>query len=767
MDSDFFKPDVQQEIDSLRREIHFHNYRYHVLDAPIISDYEFDRLLVRLRELEAEHPELIRPDLPTQRAGGTPGERFSKVQHPAPILSLANAFDLEGVQAWYDRLLRLDNRVEQVGYTLEPKIDGLTVVLHYQNGIFVQGATRGDGEVGEDITNNLRTVRSIPLRIPVDPNGPQAPERLVVRGEVFISIKDFEALNQRLSEAGERTYLNPRNTAAGSLRQLDPTITSTRPLVVLTYQIVDTSGSVPESQWAVLNDLRSFGFPVAEVSEFQPDFASALERAGMWLQRRELLPYETDGVVIKMDDLDLSAELGYVGKDPRGAIALKYPAREVTTRLNDIGVNVGRTGVLTPYAMLEPVEIGGVIVKQATLHNFDYIKEKDIRTGDRVLMKRAGDVIPYVVGPVVEARTGDEQVYTPPQVCPACGQPVENLPAEVAWYCVNAACPAQLVRNLEHFVSRGAMDIVGLGIKIVEQLVDAGLVQDMADLYTLKQDDLLGLEGFAEKKVDNLLQSIAASRQQPLARLITALGIRGVGEVMAVDLAGAYRSLDVLERASLEELQQLEGVGPNIAQMIVEWFARPANQQLLAKLQAAGVWPVVENGAGAQAGTQKLEGKTFVITGALPTYSRDALKELIQAHGGKVVDSVSKKTSYLVLGENPGSKLEKAQKLGVQILDEAGVLKLNRLTSPGRKLLAAQRYRACSFSALPGLPGGISQCQDRSSARAGCWGRFATTRRICPSASRTDLFRRQQTGSPRSNRPLPGPYTGRKMKRPR
>ncbi len=676
MDSDSLKSNPQQEIESLRREIHFHNYRYHVLDAPIVSDYEFDQLLLRLRALEAEHPELVTPDSPTQRAGSVLSERFSKVQHPAPILSLANAFDLNGVQSWYERVLRLDDRVGGAGFTLEPKIDGLTVVLRYQNGVFVQGATRGDGEVGEDITNNLRTVRSVPLRIPVDAQGPQPPETLVVRGEIFISIQDFEALNQRLSEAGERTYLNPRNTAAGSLRQLDSSITATRPLVVLTYQIVDASGTVPTSQWGVLNYLRNLGFPVAEVSEFQPDFSSTLERAGTWLQQRELLPYETDGVVIKIDDLDLSAELGTVGKDPRGAIALKYPAREVTTRLNDIGVNVGRTGVLTPYAMLEPIEVGGVIVKQATLHNFDYIKEKDIRVGDRVLMKRAGDVIPYVVGPVIEARTGQEQAYTPPEVCPACGQPVENLPDEVAWYCVNAACPAQLVRNLEHFVSRGAMDIVGMGIKIVEQLVNVGLVQDVADLYTLKRDDLLGLEGFAEKKVDNLLQSIETSKQQPLSRMITALGIRGVGEVMAVDLAAAYHSLDALERATFEELQQLEGVGPNIAEMIVEWFARPANQQLLEKLKAAGVWPEVENVADDQAGEAKLEGMTFVITGTLPTYSRDELKELIQAHGGKVTDSVSKKTSYLVLGENPGSKLAKAQKLGVQVLDEAGILKL-------------------------------------------------------------------------------------------
>ena len=469
---------------------------------------------------------------------------------------------------------------------VEPKIDGLTVVLTYRDGLFVQGATRGDGEVGEDITANLRTLRALPLRLPVDPNGPQPPATLVVRGEAFMFVKDFEELNKRLEEAGEKTYLNPRNTAAGSLRQLDPALTASRPLTLYTYAIVSADGPVPQKQWDLLQYLTALGLPVAARSRTAPGWTEVLEAVESWREKRDQLPFEADGIVIKINDLDLAAELGFVGKDPRGALAFKFPAREVTTRLQDIGVNVGRTGVLTPYAILDPVEIGGVIVKQATLHNFDYIAEKDIRIGDRVLVKRAGEVIPYVIGPVVDVRDGSESNLRAAPVCPTCGQPVEHLEGEVAWYCVNLACPAQLVRNLEHFVSRGTMDIVGLGIKIVEQLVEAGLVHSPADLYILTKEDLLTLEGFAEKKADNLLQSIDASREQPLARLINALGIRGVGEVMAADLAAAFhRSGGALEGLA-EDLLQIEGVGPNTAQSIVDWFARPANQEFIQRLKA-------------------------------------------------------------------------------------------------------------------------------------------------------------------------------------
>ncbi|HQF61617.1 MAG TPA: NAD-dependent DNA ligase LigA [Anaerolineaceae bacterium] len=665
---------LRNQLESLRQQINFHNYRYHVLDAPVISDAEYDRLMLRLREIEAAHPDWVTPDSPTQRAGTAPAEKFDKVPHPAPILSLANGFSPADIRAWYERILKLDDRVAASGFVVEPKIDGLTVVLHYQNGQFIQGATRGDGEVGEDITANLRTVRAVPLHIPVSSEGPLPPPRLVVRGEVYMNIADFQDLNRRLQEAGERTYLNPRNTAAGSLRQLDPALTAQRPLTLLTYAIVAIDGPAPATQWDLLQSMRAYGFPVTDVAEYCPNIEAAIALCERWADRRDTLPFEVDGVVIKLNDLRLADELGFVGKDPRGALAFKFPAREVTTLLREIGVNVGRTGVLTPYAMLEPVEVGGVIVKQATLHNFEYIAEKDIRVGDRVLVKRAGDVIPYVIGPVTAARSGAERPFDPPQICPTCGQPVEHLEGEVAWYCVNAACPAQLIRHLEHFVSRSAMDIAGLGIKIVEQLVAAGLVSDVADLYTLTPMQLLTLEGFAEKKAENLLSAVEASRRQPLSRLINALGIRSVGEVLAADLTTHYPDLDALSRATAADLQQIEGVGPNIAAAIVDWFARPANQNLLHKLRSVGLWPTAT--APKASGPQPFAGLSFVVTGTLPGFTREGVKEFIESHGGKVIDSVSKKTSYLVLGENPGSKLDKARSLGVPVIDEAQLRQL-------------------------------------------------------------------------------------------
>ncbi|MCB9136470.1 MAG: NAD-dependent DNA ligase LigA [Anaerolineales bacterium] len=666
-----------QHLLHLRQQINYHNYRYNVLDDPIISDYEYDQLLVELRALETAHPEWITSDSPTQRVGGTPVEKFEKVRHPAPILSLANAFSFDDIRAWLERIARLDERVLTTTFTVEPKLDGLSVVLHYRDGLFIQGATRGDGEIGEDITANLRTIKSLPLKIPVNPSpspggrgagGESDAPTIVVRGEALIFRKDFDEMNRRLAEAGEKTYQNPRNTAAGTLRQLDPALTASRPLTLLIYQIVSGEGELPQTQLGTLENLHTLGFPVPPSYHCQTleEVFPILEE---WTDKRNSLEYEIDGMVIKINDHALFRDLGFVGKDPRGAIAYKFPAQEVTTTLLDIGVNVGRTGVLTPYAILDPVEIGGVIVKQATLHNFDYIAEKDIRVGDRVRLKRAGEVIPYVIGPVLAARPPSEElpVFIPPTQCPVCGQPVENPSGEVAWYCVNAACPEQLVRNIEHYVSRGAMDIVGLGIKIVEQLIAEKLVADVADLYLLSRDALLGLEGFAEKKADNLLAAIEASKAQPLGRLINALGIRGVGAVMANDLTRFYPNLDALAAATLDDLQQIEGVGPNTAQALVDWFARPRNQELIAKLKGAGVWPVTETRV---VGAQPLAGLTFVITGTLPTMSREEATALIEGHGGKVTGSVSKKTSYLLAGENAGSKLTKAQELNVPVLDE-------------------------------------------------------------------------------------------------
>ncbi|MEZ0396061.1 MAG: NAD-dependent DNA ligase LigA [Anaerolineales bacterium] len=692
---------LRQRYEQLKQEIHFHNYRYHVLDAPVISDAEFDRLMAELRRIEAEHPDWVTPDSPSQRAGAAASEKFEKVRHPRPILSLANAFGAEEARAWFERIRKLDGRVEKAAFVVEPKIDGLSVVLHYRDGVFVQGATRGDGEVGEDITANLRTVRAIPLKIPVEGqklNAPRLsdlplfsndrpaifdfrlPSHLVVRGEVFITVRDFDELNRRLQEAGEKTYLNPRNTAAGSLRQLDPAVTASRPLTLLVYQVVYAEGGeVPATQWELLQWLGALGFPVTDAARRFESLEEALAYVQSWEHRRDELPYEADGMVIKLDDLRLAEALGFVGKDPRGAIAFKFPAREVTTQLLAIEVEVGRTGVLTPRAVLEPVEIGGVIVRNATLHNFDYIAEKDIRVGDRVLVKRAGEVIPYVIGPVPEVRTGAEQPYQPPETCPACGQPVEHFEGEVAWYCVNAACPAQLVRNVEHFVSKGAMDISGLGIKIVEKLIETGLVKDVADIYYLTRQGILEAVTKKDRKsekeppgkiADNLLAAIADSKRQPLPRLLAALGIRGVGEVVARDLARAFGSLDALAAASAEQLQMVEGIGPNIAAAIVDWFGREQNQKVLAKLKAAGVWPTGQPSAAGGPPSGPLSGLTFVVTGTLAGFSREGVKEFIEAHGGKVTDSVSKNTDYLVLGENPGSKLQKAQALGVKIIGE-------------------------------------------------------------------------------------------------
>lgn len=667
---------LYQHLNHLREQIQEHNYRYHVLDAPVISDLEYDRLLVELRDIEAQHPEWISADSPSQRVGGFVSERFEKVPHPAPILSLANAFDSEGVSAWLDRLGKLNPDVFATDFVVEPKLDGLTVVLHYENGLFVRGATRGDGEIGEDITPNLKTIKSLPLRIPTTHGGPPPPENLVVRGEVFINLEDFEEMNRRLEEAGEKVYQTPRNTAAGALRNLDSGITASRPLRLYVYTIVSSSGDVPTTQMESLEMVRAYGFPVSDYLYRVHSIEEVIQVCESWVEKRDSIPYEIDGMVVKINDLELADSLGVVGKDPRGAIAYKFPAKEVSTTLLDIGVNVGRTGVLTPFAILEPVEIGGVIVRQATLHNFDFIEEKDIRINDRVLVKRAGDVIPYVVGPILEARRGNEQKYLIPEICPTCGEPVSNVEGEVAIYCVNPACPAQIIRNIEHFVSRSTLDIVGLGIKIVEQLVHENLVSDVADLFTLKEEDLLNLEGFAEKKAFNLLESIESAKSQPLSKFIFALGIRGVGEVVGRDLAQHFKSMDILMMTSSEELVTIEGIGPNIASAIVDWLSHPANQHILEKLKNAGMWPTMDADEIKDQNALPFIGKTFVVTGTLEAFTRTEVKEFIQGRGGKVASSVSAKTDYLVAGVNAGSKLTKAQELGVRILTEKNLLDL-------------------------------------------------------------------------------------------
>ncbi len=659
----------QERLIELQGSLRFHNYRYYILNDPKISDFEWDKQFQELLELEEKYPQLKTQDSPTQRAGSQPADAFPRLEHPRPILSLDNAFSVDELRSWQERIKKLDNRAAQSEFSVEPKLDGLTVVLHYENGTFARGATRGNSEIGEEITKNLRTIRSLPLRIPPEAGDPQPPRQLVVRGEAFIRISEFEKLNKDLEDAGEKTYVNPRNTAAGSLRQLDSSLTARRPLTLLVYQIVTSSDPLPTTQKESLEFLRKLGFPVPDYDHCS-DFDQVIQKLDKWENLRDDLDYEIDGVVIKIDDLNLADSLGVVGKAPRGAIAYKFPAQVVTTILDEIKVNVGRTGVLTPYAVLQPVQIGGVTVKQATLHNFDFIAEKDIREGDRVMVKRAGEVIPYVIGPVVDDRSGQEKTYSPPKACPVCREPVEHLDQEVAWYCVNSGCEAQLIRNIEHFVSRPAMDIVGLGIKIVEQLKSDGLIGNVSDLYKLEKETLLNLEGFGEKKADNLLAAIEESKTGSLERLITALGIRGVGEVVASVLAGTFGDLDKLGSASLVDLENIPGIGPNIAQGVLDWFTRSNNQNVLRDLKKSGVWPTQEIVNQANLEFLPFNEKSFVITGKLTGYSRSEAKELIQSRGGRVVGSVSSKTDYVLLGEDPGSKYDKAQQLDITILSE-------------------------------------------------------------------------------------------------
>jgi len=664
---------VEERIQQLRKEIDYHLYRYHVLDAPVISDAEYDALYRELAALEGEHPDLVTADSPTQRAGALPSDVFTKVRHAAPILSLMNAFNAEDLQAWRARVGRLLPADTHLDYVVEPKLDGLTVVLTYYDGQFTLGATRGNGEIGEDVTANLRTLRGVPKRIPVDPQSDlTAPRYLVVRGEVFLPLDRFEALNADRAAAGEPLYMNPRNTAAGSLRQLDPTKTAERPLRLYCYEVVAIEGgALPDHQWDRLAWLAGLGFPVSPDNRRCDGLDAVIEVYDEWVERRNRINYEVDGVVVKINDRDLADSLGFVGKDPRGAIALKFPAREKTTRLSGLQVNVGRTGVLAPNAILEPVEIGGTTVRNATLHNFDEIARKDIRIGDRVIVKRAGDVIPYIVGPIVDARDGSEQPIERPTACPACGEPVVQLPGEVAIYCENAACPEQLIRRVEYFVSRGAMDIGSFGTQTAALLSERGLIQDVADIYTLRREDLLSLEGFKERKVDNLLASIKASKEQPANRVLTAIGIRFVGGVVASLLVDALGGIDAIAASGVEALERIEGIGPQTALSVAAWFENERNRALIEKLRAAGLKFMAEKDAAA--GSSLLAGLNFVITGTLPSLTRDEATALIEAQGGKVTGSVSKKTSYLVAGEAAGSKLEKARELGVEIIDEAGL----------------------------------------------------------------------------------------------
>jgi DNA ligase (NAD+) len=678
-----------------------HGHRYYVLDAPVIADAEYDRLLRALQTLEARFPDLAAPDSPTRRVGGQPLDAFSKVRHPVPLLSLGNAFDADELRAWYDRVRRgLAERFEETtpALVVEPKIDGLALALTYADGRLHLGATRGNGRVGEDVTEHVRTIRAIPLRIPPPaaeekladvpatlfdqppaPEHTEAPARIEVRGEAYMAKSTFERLNEALAADGGKTFANPRNAAAGSLRQLDPTVTAQRGLSFFAYGVGPVEGDEPETQHGTLALLARLGFPVNEHIQRLDDIDAVIRYCEAWEDRRDDLDYEIDGVVVKVDRRDYQDELGAVANAPRWAIAYKFAAREATTRLDDIALNVGRTGAIKPLAILEPVGIGGVTVSKATLHNADYIADRDIRIGDRVTVKRAGDVIPQVVGPVEAARTGGEEPWVMSDTCPACGEPVVRLEGDADTYCVSATCPAQTIRLVEHYASRGAMDVVGLGEKLAVQLVEAGLVHSLDDLYRLRADDLLALEGFKEKKVENLRRGIEASKRRPLRALVFGLGIRFVGATVAALLVRHHATLADLAASTQEELEAIDGIGPETARSVVEWFAHAPNRATVEALAALGVntQRLPEEPAAASSDDEgPLAGKTFVLTGTLPTLTRAEAKDRIVAAGGKVSGSVSRRTDYVVTGEAAGSKLQKAEELGVPILDEAALLDL-------------------------------------------------------------------------------------------
>lgn len=655
-------------------------YRYYVLDEPLVADAEYDRLISWLRGIEDAFPALRRDDSPTMRVGGAPKPGFEKVVHPEPMLSLANAFDEEDLRAWYQRCRRGLSLADEypLVVTCELKIDGLAVALTYRDGLLERAATRGDGTTGENITANVRTIRSVPLRVP--PPGstgsppPVVPRTFEVRGEVYMHRSRFDALNERLAAAGEKTIANPRNGAAGSLRQLDPGVTASRPLSFFGYSLGPVDGMRPDTQTGVLSWLGSMGFRTNPASRSMDSIEAVIAFCTKWSLERESLDYEIDGVVVKVDDLAMQARLGAVSNAPRWAIAFKFPAREATTRLEDIIVNVGRTGVIKPEAVLRPVFIGGVTVSQATLHNEDYVRSRDIRIGDTVLVKRAGDVIPAVIGPVIEARTGGERSWSMPRSCPSCGHPLERLEGEADTYCVASDCPAQFVRLVEHFVSRDAMDIEGFGSRLAAQLSSEGLVRSLADIYRLDLDALTRLDGFAGRKAENLLGAIEASTNRPISRLIFGLGIRHVGKTTAEALARSVESVGELARMDIEALSSLEGVGPVIAQSVFEWFRHEENTRLVADLAGLGVNTNRLPEEAPAPATGWAAGRTFVVTGTLESMSRSEAEARIKTAGGKVSSSVSARTDFVVAGESPGSKLAKARELGVAVLDEAGFL---------------------------------------------------------------------------------------------
>jgi DNA ligase (NAD+) len=662
---------VEKRAEELRHELADHNRRYYVLDDPLIGDDEYDALLDELRAIEAEHPELKTPDSPTQRVGAPPLDRFEQVEHAEPMLSLANARNEEELRAWETRvrnhLKRLDISAAEFSYTTEPKIDGLAISLTYEDGVLTRGATRGDGRIGEDVTHNLRTIGAIPLRID------DAPPLVEVRGEVYLPIADFKALNERRAEAGEPAFANPRNSAAGSIRQLDPALAAERPLSIWCYGIGAARGLDLATHSEELEWLGERGFKVNPDTDHHEGIDSTVTRCRWWEERREELDYEIDGVVVKIDERELWRELGVVGREPRWAIAWKFAPTTATTKLLDVVWNVGRTGHLVPFAMLEPVHVGGVTVSTATLHNEEDLARKDVRVGDEVVVMRAGDVIPQVVAPLSQRRKKGARRPRPPKKCPACGTPTVKPEGAVFSVCPNrSGCPGQSFQHVKHFVNRGAMDIDGLGEKQALRFLEEGLIEDVADIYELGEERLVGLEGFGEVSARNLLAAIDASRQRPFKRVLYALGLPGVGYVTAEALADHFGSIDELHEADPERIEEVEGVGPIMAVQIAESLADEPTWALVEKLRERGL-RLEQDPSERRTGGGPLQGKTLVLTGTLPELTREEAAAAIKAAGGKVVNSVSKKTDFVVAGENPGSKLAKAEKLETEILDETGL----------------------------------------------------------------------------------------------
>ena len=662
---------LKKEAEDLRGKIRHHEYLYYVADDPEISDAAFDRLMVRLKELEAAYPELVTPDSPTIRVGGTPREGFTTVRHARPMLSLDNAFSYDALRDW-DRRVREGTGREDIEYIAEHKFDGLSISLQYEDGILVRGVTRGDGTTGEDVTPNVKTIRSIPLRVDAASlKKVKLPANLEVRGEVMMTRKSFDALNRKQEQVGGKLFINPRNAAAGAVRVLDPSITAQRRLDFFAYYLF-VDGKVPFSKHSdSLRALNQMQFRASNDWKLCDGIEKVTAYCEAWDSKREKLPYDIDGVVIKVNSTALQNELGFTSKAPRWAIAYKYPARQETTVVNDIIVQVGRTGTLTPVAVLEPVQVGGVTISRSTLHNMDEIERLGLQIGDAVLIERAGEVIPHVLKVVKEGKP--RKAFHMPKECPECGSTIHKVEGEVAYRCVNAACPAKRKESLLHYAARHAMNIDGLGDKIVDQLVDKGLVKDVADLYSLKLDEVANLERMAEKSAQNLLDEIEASKKNPLSRLIYALGIQFVGERTGQLLAEQFSSLEDLAAASAEDLETVPEVGPKVSESIVEFFSEPANRTILKKLQKAGVRPTAEK---REIKSKKLAGNSFVFTGGLANRSREEAGELVLEHGGKVSGSVSKKTDYVVVGTDPGSKYDKAKELGVTILSESEFEKL-------------------------------------------------------------------------------------------